>query len=69
MPLAETGDEVKTVRDKHGATPVGYLAAIGVLGAPVVAAHCVWLTGEDIEVMVDRFRSIGTRPARLARRD
>jgi 5-methylthioadenosine/S-adenosylhomocysteine deaminase len=50
--LAETRDELKTVGEKHGgATPAGYLASIGVLGSPVVAAHCVWLNGDDIALM------------------
>ena len=50
--VAETQDELRTIGEKHGgATPVGYLRAIGLLGRPVVAAHCVWLNDEDIAVM------------------
>lgn len=50
--VAETRDELKTVGEKHGgATPVAFLASIGLLGPPVVAAHCVWLNDADIDTM------------------
>ncbi len=50
--VAETRDELKTVGEKHGgATPVAFLASIGLLGPPVVAAHCVWLNDADIDIM------------------
>jgi 5-methylthioadenosine/S-adenosylhomocysteine deaminase len=49
--VAETQDEVKTARERHGATPVGHLQAVGLLGRPVLAAHCVWLTDEDVATM------------------
>jgi 5-methylthioadenosine/S-adenosylhomocysteine deaminase len=49
--IAETEDEVKAVREKHGMTPVGYLASIGFLGPRVVAAHGVWVDDEDMATM------------------
>jgi 5-methylthioadenosine/S-adenosylhomocysteine deaminase len=49
--VAETEDEVRTVREKHRSTPVGYLSSLGLLSPRLVAAHCVWLSGSDIAVM------------------
>ncbi|MPY90349.1 MAG: amidohydrolase family protein [Luteitalea sp.] len=49
--MAEAEAEVETAREKYQATPVGYLASIGFLGPNVLAAHCIWLTDEDIRTV------------------
>src|SRR5256714_929846 len=49
--LAETEDEVRIAREKHQATPAGYLEAIGFWGPRTLAAHGVWVTDEDIQVL------------------
>ena len=46
--LAETRSEIERVRAKSGRTPVGLMADLQVLGANVVACHCVVLSEEDI---------------------
>ena len=50
--LAEAKFELQQSREKHGATPAGYLKSIDFLGPDVVAAHCVWLDAADITVLV-----------------
>jgi 5-methylthioadenosine/S-adenosylhomocysteine deaminase len=54
---AETEDEMKTARAEHQATPVGYLESIGFWGPRTVAAHGVWVTDEDIDIL--RRRQVG----------
>ncbi|NLZ38464.1 MAG: amidohydrolase [Firmicutes bacterium] len=49
--VAETIDEVKTIRNQYGVTPVRLLNDLGFLARPVLAAHCVHLTEEDMEIM------------------
>jgi 5-methylthioadenosine/S-adenosylhomocysteine deaminase len=49
--LAETQDEVKIAKDRHQATPVGYLEAIGFWGPRILAAHGVWVTDEDMQIL------------------
>jgi 5-methylthioadenosine/S-adenosylhomocysteine deaminase len=49
--LAETAMEVENCIGDHGTSPVGLLDNLGVLGRPVVAAHCVHLSDEDIALM------------------
>ena len=49
--LAETADEVRIAREKYQATPVGYLESIGFWGPRTLAAHGVWVTDEDIQVL------------------
>ncbi len=49
--LSETRKEVFDVLKQTGKRPVEYLDSIGVLGKNIVAAHCVWLTLREIELM------------------
>jgi 5-methylthioadenosine/S-adenosylhomocysteine deaminase len=49
--LAETADEVAVARERHSATPTGYLESIGFWGPRTLAAHGVWVTDADIEVL------------------
>ncbi|UCH80370.1 MAG: amidohydrolase [Nitrospiraceae bacterium] len=52
--LAETQFEVAHCREKFGKTPVEHLDSIGFLSEKVSAAHCVWLTDKDVEILADR---------------
>ena len=50
--VAETETEVADCRKAHGGlTPVEYLDSLGVLGPDVIAAHSLWLTDKDIEIL------------------
>ena len=50
--LSETLKEVEDCKAAHGGlTPVEYLDAIGVLGPNLLAAHCLWLSEHDIELL------------------
>ncbi len=50
--LSETLREVEDCKAAHGGlTPVEYLDAIGVLGPNLLAAHCLWLSEHDIELL------------------
>jgi 5-methylthioadenosine/S-adenosylhomocysteine deaminase len=60
--LAETEDEVTIVRERHRMTPAAWLASIGVLGPRVVAAHGVWLTDADIEIVKRAGAAISHNP-------
>jgi 5-methylthioadenosine/S-adenosylhomocysteine deaminase len=49
--LSETKWEVEEIKRRHGKTPGVLLGDIGFLSGRVVAAHCVWVTDEDIEAI------------------
>ncbi len=49
--VAETRDEVKTIREKTGQSPVAYLESIGFWGPRTVAAHMVWVTDDDMPIL------------------
>ncbi len=52
--LSETRREVHEHEAKTGKRPVPWLDAIGFLGPGQVAAHAVWLTGEEIGLLAQR---------------
>jgi 5-methylthioadenosine/S-adenosylhomocysteine deaminase len=49
--VAETRKERDDIKSKYGDTPVDYLNRIGFLGPRVIAAHTVWVTDEEIDVL------------------
>jgi 5-methylthioadenosine/S-adenosylhomocysteine deaminase len=52
--VAETKHEVEESLAAHCQTPVEHLDSIGFFEVPVNAAHCVWLSDRDIEILVER---------------
>jgi len=51
--LSETRWEVEKLMEEKGRSPVAYLADLGVLSERTVAAHCVHVSPEDIETLVE----------------
>ena len=49
--VSETQKEIDDVSAEKGLRPFEYLDKIGFLGPDVVAAHCVWLSDEEIEII------------------
>ncbi|MEP7075768.1 MAG: amidohydrolase [Acidobacteriota bacterium] len=49
--IAETKKERDDIKAQYGDTPVDYLAKIGFLSNRTIAAHTVWITDEEIDVM------------------
>lgn len=52
--LSETKWEVNEIKDKHKMAPVEYLDSLGFLNERVLAAHCIWLTDREIELLAQR---------------
>ncbi len=49
--IAETAFEVRGCMERHGVSPVRYFHDLGALRLGAIAAHCVHVTGEDIELL------------------
>ncbi len=49
--LSETAHEHENCIKKYGKTPTRFFYDLGVLDAPTTAAHCVWVSEEDIELL------------------
>ena len=60
--LAESQTEYEEALKNWGVTPTRYLYDLGVLGPNVVAAHSVWLSPEDIQILGDHGVSVVHNP-------
>ncbi len=52
--LSETRWEAEEIERMYGQRPVKFLDGLGVLSRRVIAAHCVWLDEEEIEILAKR---------------
>lgn len=60
--ISETKADLDGCLERHGCTPVRYFFDMGLLDLPVVAAHCVWATDEDIEILRDKGVTVAHNP-------
>ncbi|HVJ47917.1 amidohydrolase [Desulfitobacterium sp.] len=60
--LAETLDEINTIQEQQGKTPVQWLNDLGIFGGHVVAAHCVHLTEEDMNILAEKKVAVAHNP-------
>jgi len=49
--VSETEREVKECIARHGKSPVRYFHDLGLFGMPAVAAHCLAVDGEDLDLL------------------
>jgi 5-methylthioadenosine/S-adenosylhomocysteine deaminase len=49
--LAETREEVRMIRERYGKKPVQHLQDLDLLDPNTVAAHCIWLDGEELDLL------------------
>jgi 5-methylthioadenosine/S-adenosylhomocysteine deaminase len=49
--LAETLEEDREIRRRYGLSPLRHLENLGLVDARLVAAHCVWVNGEEIDLL------------------
>jgi 5-methylthioadenosine/S-adenosylhomocysteine deaminase len=49
--LAETQGEDRDIRRLYGRSPIRHLANLGLVDARLVAAHCVWVDGGEIDLL------------------
>lgn len=49
--VAETLDEISTIQNEYGMSPVAMLEKAGVFEQHVVAAHCVHLSDDDLDIL------------------
>lgn len=52
--VAETGAEQSLIKNPLGTSPVKHLEALGILDPLTVCVHCVWVDGEDIDILARR---------------
>ena len=52
--ISETRLEHEGCLERHGETPLAHFERMGLLDTGAVCAHCVWVTGEDLEIMAEK---------------
>lgn len=60
--VAESANEISMIRDRYGLTPVEFIARTGLFDNHCVAAHCVRLTDEDMDILKEKKVSVATNP-------
>ena len=49
--LSEFREQVESSLANHGVTPVKFLAQRGILDQPTIAAHCIHITADDMDIL------------------
>lgn len=60
--LSETKNERDACMKKYGKTPTQWFQELGTFDSPTAAAHCVWMTEEDLEILRDKHVSVIHNP-------
>ena len=61
--LSESESEISQIQEKYGCTPIALAEECGIFDVPAIAAHCVQVTDEDIEILKRKNVSVVTNPA------
>ena len=61
--LSESESEISQIQEKYGWTPIALAEKCGIFDVPAIAAHCVQVTDEDIEILKRKNVSVVTNPA------
>jgi len=60
--VSETEFEHEECKKRHGMTPVQYLSKHGLFDTKATAAHCVWLEGEDFDILAKKNVTVASCP-------
>ena len=61
--LSETRTEHENCINKRGITPAGWFNKLGFFNVPTYAAHCVWVSDEDMAIMKDKGVTVVHNPS------
>lgn len=61
--VSETRGETDGCIERHGMTPTEFLDKCGIFDVPANAAHCVWLTDNDRDILAARGVSVSSNPS------
>lgn len=59
---SETKSETEGCLERHGKTPVAYLADCGLLDVPATLGHCVWITEGDMDILAEKGATVAACP-------
>ena len=61
--VSETKRETDECIQRHGKTPTRYFYDAGLFDVPTTAAHCVWVTDEDMDLLKEKNVTVASCPA------
>lgn len=62
--LSETRKEHEECKTRHnGLTPAALFERVGLFDVPTIAAHCVWIEGEDFDILRDKGVTVAHNPS------
>ncbi|PNH22440.1 N-ethylammeline chlorohydrolase [Megasphaera hutchinsoni] len=62
MHLSETKGEVEDIQKQYGKTPIALADELGILDCGCLAAHCVWVTDDDLTIMKNKHVRVAHNP-------
>ena len=65
--VSQSATEGETLRSRYGRTPTEQLAHVGLLGPDLVAAHCVYASDDDLDLIAGAGATVVNCPASFAR--
>lgn len=60
--VSETRSEHEECKQRHGKTPIQYFNDLGAFDLPAIAAHCVWIEGEDFDIIKEKGVTVAANP-------
>ena len=60
--LSETKGEVENIKQQYGKSPIALMDEIGVLDCGCLAAHCVWVDDDDMNIMAEKHVRVAHNP-------
>ncbi|MBN2359352.1 MAG: amidohydrolase, partial [Deltaproteobacteria bacterium] len=60
--LAESDEQVRVSRHKHGLSPVAHVAAQGIFDGPAIAAHCISVDDDDVAILAHASVTVAHTP-------
>ena len=60
--LSESKKEIEDIKKLYGCSPIELMEEIGLFSVPVIAAHCVQLSDNDIEILRRNNVTVATNP-------
>ncbi len=60
--VSETASEHAECIERYGMTPAAYLADAGLFEVPAIAAHCVHVTEDDLDIFREKGVTVATNP-------
>lgn len=60
--LSESRNEYRNIKEKYGMSPTEYIERQGIFGLNTLAAHCVYMSDNDIEILSKNNVTVVTNP-------